>query len=151
MKNALTRLREIAPKLNKTTDQATEVVRRIEHLLAKEMQIGIQADVRVSCKNLSTDRDIETNETTYLAFQRINGLFRIVVRTEAWQGNVVNGDGDSHVIEETPWLECSRGVKLETYPKLPDLLEELTKEAERTIEAAESAHPEVQKVLELLK
>src|SRR5262245_42976811 len=137
LKNSLQALREIAPNLNKMSDEAAKIIRETERAL-QELNLGIAAEVVVSSENKSS----KVTEWTSLAFKRApfdpgeKTLFRVMVVEER---STDFGDDRNFsqrawkITSETPWLECSRDVKLATFPKLPALLEELIKVAKESL------------------
>jgi hypothetical protein len=130
LNQSLNRLRGLAPELNKTSDEAARLVLQVETLLTKELAIGVVAEVAVHSRQLSAKKV----EFTSLAHTRLDGKFRIAVVVER-RTEFVNDrnfpDYAWETVSETPWAECPRDVKLETFPKLPDLLKSIIENAEK--------------------
>jgi hypothetical protein len=143
---SISKLRELAPALNKACDDAAKIVQEIEDLLNKELNLGIQATVSVS----STDVTPERTEVIRLAHRRVKGRFRIAVvqathLTYVDESQTLSEPWEEH--EVTPWAECARDVKLETFARLPQLLEKIIKNAETAHAAVEKAKSAVQAFL----
>jgi len=144
---SLNRLRELAPTLNKAADEAAEIVREVENLLTKELSIGIEAIVQVDARNLSPKKV----RFKTLEHRRVDGKFRIAI-VEKVRTEFVN----DHSMPEyswneeagRPWAESPRDEKLETFPFLPQLLEEIVKQVERTKERIEQTQETVKQIKE---
>jgi hypothetical protein len=50
-------------------------------------------------------------------------------------------------IDETPWAQCPRDVKLDTFPKLPDLLKAIIDEAEKASEKVRATEVTLKEIL----
>jgi hypothetical protein len=138
LKERLTKLREIAPRLNSATDQTSQMVASVEKFLVEELHLGISAESS-EFNSWYAGRDDEGNSRTVrqtLAFGRVGSGYRI---------HVVDSMGfrDDHgrwqelaTRQQTPWPSCGREVKLRAIAKLPELLETIVREAERLAETA---------------
>ena len=126
---SLIRIRELAPELNKVADEATKIVQGVEDLLAKELFIGTKACVAFVTKLLSPKK----RSLKELCYCRIDNKFRIAV-VETLAVDFLDESGQpQHASEEKelkPWAESPRDVKLESFPYLPKLLEEIVKRSE---------------------
>jgi hypothetical protein len=149
MKDSLQRLRDLSPKVNKTCDEATKVVREVEKFLT-DSKVTVPAEVVVQAVQVSPKK----RELTTLCFGRLDSSFRIAVKREE-ETEFVDGrnmvDYAIKTTDETPWLECPRDLKLSTFPKLPELLKNIGEEVEKSLKNAEDAMPEIEKVLASLK
>jgi hypothetical protein len=130
--SSLAKLRELAPKLNAAADEARKIVQYVENLLAKELTIGLKVDVLVSTRKENGKHTIHRN----LSYRRIDGRFRIAVVDVLMINDEAEGRGPS-IAEDSeisvfPWSEWPRDTKLETFPLLPQLLETIIKNAEKT-------------------
>jgi hypothetical protein len=145
VQKSLKKLREIAPDLNKATDDAAKIVQEVETLLAK-LSIGITAEVRL----YERQKTKSVSEYTSLAYCRVKGNFRIAVTVEK-STDFVDDRGCAarawDTVSETPWAECQREAKLESFPKLPDLLEAIIKAAEEAKGKVDAAKQAVEKIL----
>jgi hypothetical protein len=130
LNQSLERLRSLAPEVNKAANSAAKIVEQVESLLTNELSLGVRAEVTVSSQNISKTK----SEYTSLSYRRIKGKYRIAVVTglftEFADSNNIH-DQAWETMSETPWAECSRDVKLESFPKLPELLRAIIAEAER--------------------
>ena len=116
LQQAVAKLRALSPKLNSAADQAQRVVGQIEHFLAHEGQVAVQAEVPV----FYNDKGVAV---TLLRYGRVDGKFRIAL---------TQTDGDSRFITRA-WSECDRSEKLASFPALPRLLMAVTKSVEAQI------------------
>jgi hypothetical protein len=130
---AVAKLRALSPKLNSVVDQAQRVVLQIEHFLAHECQVAIQAEVPV----LYNDKGVSV---TLMRYGRVDGKFRIAL---------TNTDGDSRFITRA-WTECDRSEKLASFPALPKLLMAVTKAVEVQINATTQTSNTVESLMAAL-
>jgi hypothetical protein len=138
LKKRMARLRELAPRLNGATDQASRLVAMVEKFLVDELRIGISAE-SAEFASWSTGKDEDgTVRTVYqsLAFGRVGAAYRIHVMDETV---LVDEDGRRHELiarQATPWPSCGRETKLRAVDKLPELLDKIIAETERLAETA---------------
>lgn len=125
---AIDELRSSSARLNKLTNEAVVVIKRVEDFLNKECSVGARASVLVSEHDHDDEQVIESQ---YLAYCRIGSRYRIAV---VW---VVSDDPDSRT--EKPWSDCTRDDKIETLEKLPDLITEISKKLASKIKLAEKS------------
>jgi hypothetical protein len=143
--SVLARLSEIAPEINKATDDATAAVRAVEGFL-RELNLGIDSwhtyETETPSKNIEIRRG--------LVYMRVKGEFRIGVQT-VWHTVLKNEHGlletRNREEEVVSWDNCARDVKIRAFPALPDLLVAMAKKAERTLEETKAAAKAVSKVL----
>jgi hypothetical protein len=141
LKERMARLREIAPRLNSATDQASRLVAMVEKFLAEELHIGIATESS-AFNSWSAGKDEADRPRVIcqsLAFGRIGAVFRIHVVDET---RIMDDNGswcESVARVETPWPACGRETKLRAFEKLPELLDNIIKETERLAETAASA------------
>ena len=84
LKKRMARLRELAPRLNSATDQASRLVAMVEKFLVEELHIGISAE-STEFNSWSTGKDENGNERMCyqtLAFGRVGAGYRIHVVDE---------------------------------------------------------------------
>lgn len=115
---ALENLRDSSRELNSLTDQAAELVKRVEDFLNKKCSIGMSTYVEV-------DADALGAWVLYLAYERVDGRFRIAVDFEYTD--------DSDEFQTTAWSDCSRHLKLKTMEHLPKLLTEIAENANEEV------------------
>ena len=65
LKKRMARLRELAPRLNSATDQASRLVAMVEKFLVEELHIGISAE-STEFNSWSTGKDEDDNERMVL-------------------------------------------------------------------------------------
>jgi len=139
LKKRMARLREIAPRLNSATDQASRLVAMVEKTLVDELHIGISAESS-EFNSWPAGKDEDGNSRMVyqtLAFGRVGTAYRIHIVDEmgivddegCWQGSVSR--------QETPWPSCGRETKLRAVEKLPELLDKIINESERMAETAD--------------
>jgi hypothetical protein len=141
LKKRMARLRELAPRLNSATDQASRLVAMVEKFLVDELHIGLSAEsTEFNTWSAGNDEDGNTQMVSQtLAFGRVGAGYRIHVLDTMgiadaqgqWQGLVSR--------QETPWPSCGRETKLRAVEMLPDLLDKIIQEAERLAETAGAA------------
>jgi hypothetical protein len=140
----------LAPQLNRLADEAARAVREIERLLADDLGSSVPAEVLVHTSRKFPD----VEEHTSLAYRRVGGKFRIAVVRERCTDFVNQenfADRAWKTLSETPWLECPRDEKLMTFPKVPELLDEIAANVEQSIAAIHVARPAVEAALNSLK
>ncbi len=147
LRTRIKKLKELMPQLNQLADEAAQTIRETEAALA---DLPIAADVVVR----STQTSPKMTDFVSLAFKRIGGKFRITIVKECrtdFRNDHGYADEALRIMDETPWLESPRDEKLETFPKLGDLLAEISKNAAKSIDAMNQAKPGVKAVLDLMK
>jgi hypothetical protein len=122
------------------------IVREVEDVLTKELSLGVEAHV------IARGESITPKKTRFLslAHRRVNGKFCIAIlkRVETQfvnENNIL--DYCSEVEDETPWAQSSRDEKLETFPCLPKLLENLIQNVETATEQLEKTQATVREIL----
>jgi hypothetical protein len=148
LKRRMARLREIAPRLNAATDDASKLVNQVEKFLVEELRIGVSAEVCYEELPAGTDEEHhEQRLRNCLAFGRCAGSFRIHVCKET----IDTGGGTSAQTilqeERIPWPSCTREMKLKAFEKLPDLLDKIIEQAERLAQASEATRSKVDAML----
>ena len=124
LQQAVAKLRSLSPKLNSAVEQAQRVVLQIEHFLAHECQLAVQAEVPVTYN----DKGVAV---TLMRYGRVNGKFHI---------GLTQTDGDSRFVNRA-WVDCDRSEKLASFPALPRLLLAITKAVETQIHAYQQPRP----------
>ncbi len=144
LKRRMARLRELAPRLNAATDQASRLVAQVEKFLVDELHIGVSAQVCYEDVPAGIDEDDRALSTRQsLAFGRAGGNFRIHVVLET----AALADGSSPRAplsqERILWPSCCREIKLKAFEKLPELLDKIIEEAERLARTADDTTAKV--------
>ena len=144
LKGRMARLRQIAPRLNAATDQASNLVAMVEKFLVEELHIGVSAEVGYEELPAGTDDDNHALRICHaLAFGRVGGSFRIHVVRET----VDEDDGaparTTLSEERMLWPSCTRETKLKAFEKLPELLDKIIEEAERLAQTSEATRVKV--------
>jgi hypothetical protein len=138
LKTRMGRLRELAPRLNSATDQASRVVAMVERFLVEELHIGISAET-TEFASYSTGKDDDDNvrmEYQKLAFGRVGAGYRIHVVDELV---ILDPGGCRKELvgrQTTAWPSCGRETKMRAIEKLPELLDKIIGETERLAETA---------------
>ena len=133
LQQAVAKIRALSPKLNSAVEQAQRVVLQIEHFLANECQLAVQAEVPVTYN----DKGVAV---TLMRFARVNGQFRI---------GLTQTDGESRFVTRA-WTECDRNEKLASFPALPRLLLAVTKAVETQISATSATTATVASLMSAL-
>jgi len=153
-------LRAVAARLNKATDQAAEAIRLADEFLAG-LSIGIptlgESFKEVSNPGIDDDGDgPEEVDFWYLAYDRAyfsDNKFSIhVVKRTEWAEAGANGQGERKVISQSSerWSSLNRADKLNSFEKLPGLLEAIADRAVTYAEEAEKGYTIVCETLEAL-
>jgi len=148
LKRRMAKLREIAPRVNAATDQASKLVALVEKFLVEELRIGVSAEVCYEELPAGTDEDNRALRIRHaLAFGRSGGSFRIHVVRET----VAVDDGASArttlAQERMLWPSCTRETKLKAFEKLPELLDKIIVEAERLAQTSEVTRVKVEEMI----
>lgn len=133
LQQAVAKLRALSPKLNSAADQAHRVVVQIEHFLANECQVAVQAEVPV----IYNDKGVAV---TLMRYGRVDGKFRIAL---------TNTDGDARFITRG-WTDCDRSEKLASFPALPRLVMAVTKAVEAQITSTNATANTVNQIISAL-
>ena len=138
LKKRMARLRELAPRLNSATDQASRLVRMVEIFLVEELHIGISAESGAfNSWSPGTDENGRTRMIRQtLAFGRVGTAYRIHVVDELIVADDEAGRHHSVSKQVTPWPSCGRETKLRAVEKLPELLDRIIQETDRLAETA---------------
>ena len=142
-------LRIMTRRLNSALAEAGAVVQAVDHFLSEELGIGITAASRAfDSQRAVGDDDREMLVTSHLAYGRVSGKNRLYVLTATLDKNERKEPYTQIIAEErTPWADCSREVKLQSFAMLPELLGSL---ATRVEEVASQTAKTVEAVRELL-
>jgi hypothetical protein len=128
IRGLLSQIEHLTPQLNDATAEAGQAIRQIESFLDK-CGVGL-----FFCLVVMENED---NEAVHLLYQRIRERFRIAVRV---QNMPTMGVRDNTPV---PWAECSRPLKMLTFPYVPELLKVivggLTAEIEKTTSTTQLA------------
>jgi hypothetical protein len=144
LKRRMARLREIAPRLNAATDQASKLVTMVEKFLVEELRIGVSAEVGYEELPAGTDEDNRTLKVRHaLAFGRVGGTFRIHVVRETIDVDDGTSARTTLAEERMLWPSCPRETKLKAFEKLPELLDQIIEEAERLARTSEATRAKV--------
>ena len=153
IRNSLSQLRSLSPKLNKATDEATAVVAAVEKFLHEECSLGISTNVRAW----------ENDELRlYLAYERVGGKFRIAIIEDQPAYEIDEDENRRRTIDDAgdpawrtvatkAWAEAARVDKLRTFSELPTLLKMLASETASSIEQMEKTCETVQQVIGALE
>jgi hypothetical protein len=113
-----------ASHLNLVSDELGKSIAVLDSAL-KKLNLGIS-----SWSRLDRWEDAVGNYTSrYLGYAKVNNRWGIALRTVA--GN--NNQPEDATIEEWPFNEAPRALRIEAVEKLPDLFENLIKEADVAI------------------
>src|SRR3954454_18276545 len=141
--DGLESLTAILPQLNSAVAEATAMVHAVDLFLAEELVVGPW----VASRPFDTQRAIgddgrELLVTSHLACGRVAGKYRLHV-LNATLDRAEGKDQFTQIVgeERTPWLSCSREVRLQSFSMLPELLSmlatkitEITNQTTKTVE-----------------
>jgi hypothetical protein len=149
LKKRMARLREIAPRLNNTTDQASKLVAMVETFLAQELKIGVAAKTSEfnSWDEGATDDGESRRSIQTLAFGRVGAQYRIHVLNETGILDAAGCWQETTQKVETLWPSCSRETKLKAFEKLPELLDAIIANAERLAKTALETASQVEEMI----
>lgn len=136
-------LTAILPQLNSAVAEATAVVHAVDQFLAEELAVGPW----VASRPFDTQRAIgddgrELLVTSHLACGRVAGKYRVHV-LNATLDRAEGKEQFTQIVgeERTPWLSCSREMRLQSFSMLPELLSllankitEITTQTTKTVE-----------------
>ena len=142
--DGLDSLTSILPQLNSAIAEATAIVHAVDQFLSEELAVGPW----VASRPFDTQRAIgddgrELLVTSHLACGRVAGKYRLHI-LNATLDRAEGKDQFTQIIgeERTPWLSCSREVRLQSFSMLPELLallaskvSEITSQTTKTVEA----------------
>ena len=120
----LDRLQELSKTLNSSIDEAGKIVQGVESFLSDIIHLGITGGVLIDSEDLP---EIGYYSSTSLIYGRYGPKFRIFVTVS------VDDQGREDRPKETLWANCSRDLKLQTFNKLPALLDKLIENLESTL------------------
>jgi hypothetical protein len=150
LRDKLASLRDLAPRLNATVDQASEVVRHVDEYL-EGLGLGVSAmappfDDRPTPPPSGPEEGVEPRVSSHLAYGRLNGSFRIHV-VERTGRKDSRGDREAEADRPVAWSSCPREAKLRAFATLPDLLDEIATSAQRLVAVADSTAVTVGEIL----
>jgi hypothetical protein len=150
MSEGLDSLSAILPQLNSAMAEATAVVHAVDQFLSEELAVGPW----VASRPFDTQRAIgddgrELLITSHLACGRVAGKYRVHI-LHATLDRPEGKDQFTQIVgeERTPWLSCSREVRLQSFAMLPEVLSLL---AAKITEIATQTSKTVETVREVLK
>ena len=133
LRQAVNKLRALAPQLNSAVDEANRVVSVVERFLAHECQLGVEADIPVSYND-------KGKAVMLLRYGPVEGGYRIAL---------THSDGDSRFVTR-PWASCDRSEKLASFPALPRLLMAVAKAVEAQINSTTATVATVTQIMSAL-
>ncbi len=137
----LDRLQELSKTVNSRTDDVGRVVQAVEKYLTEVLHVGVPGWVTID----DEDDGNGWERRTSLGYGRFGEKFRIFVET----GTFISGGLDDH--SKTLWANCPRDIKLKAYAALPELLDELVKQLEGTLEQIHANTETIESLLPHLK
>jgi len=133
LRQAVNKLRALAPQLNSAVEEAHRVVQMVERFLNQECQLGVEAEVPVTYND-------KGKASVLLRYGQIEGAYRIAM---------TNTDGESRFVTR-PWVNCDRGEKLTSFPALPKLLMAVAKSVESQIMSTSTTVATVSQIMSAL-
>lgn len=133
LRQAVNKLRALAPQLNSAVDEANRVVSVVERFLAHECQLGVEADIPISYND-------KGKAVMLMRYGPVEGAYRIAL---------THSDGDSRFVT-CPWANCDRSEKLTSFPALPRLLMAVAKAVEAQIASTTATVTTVTQIMSAL-
>ncbi|MFI5461449.1 MAG: hypothetical protein ACHRXM_39110 [Isosphaerales bacterium] len=134
----LDRLQALAKSLNAVSDEISKVVQGVESYLSDQLHIGIRAEVLI-------EKDEDPSETICIQRKLVYGRYGPKFRLFVTQITSVDGSRDHY--EETLWANCPRDVKLLSFTKLPELLDELAVQVEKVLDQVDVGYDAIQAMI----
>ena len=148
MKSLVDKIRTLSPQLNDIADRANDAFRAVESLL-HECAPGVTASVLIETGTKPVGEADEGNDYQlgmYLAYCRDgdSGTFRL-----GFEEAKLDAEGDwESTLSFRPWDQAARDRRIGGYVKLPDLLADIVRQAEDTIQAASGTDGKLAEILE---
>jgi hypothetical protein len=134
----LDRLQTLAKSLNAVSDEISKVVQGVKADLSDTLRIGVTASVLI-------ERDEDPTETVCirrgLVYGRLGPKFRLYVA----ETTAVDGCRDQ--LEQTLWANCPRDMKLLSFQKLSELLDEIAVQMEGLLDQVDVGRQAIQAMI----
>jgi predicted nucleotidyltransferase len=137
----LDRLKSLAKSLNEVSDEISKVVQGVEAYLSDQLRIGVTASVLIEREEDPTETICFRRE---LVYGRFGPKFRLYV------AEITSVDGGRNELEQTPWANCPRDMKLLAFQKLPELLDELAVQVERLLDQVDVGYDAIQAMIPIV-
>lgn len=147
LSSAIDVLRRITPQLNEIIDRHNATVAATEETL-QAIGVGLRAEVQFenhfeeyvnAVEYGGDDRSWSRHWISLLTYRRHSGAYRICVEVR-W----ADPPGEKWVEKSfLPWEQLPRDVKLRAFPSLPLLVQEIGKEAQMLMAAAEEVERQI--------
>lgn len=137
--NAMNRLRQLAPRMIELDGEMQSAVERVERFLVGECKIELPASALVV-------RDPADATEVLFSYDRLNDAFKLLVVTRKPRRDhrnqpILEPDGTPSIgeTEIRAWKDCEKPLRTMTFAKLPELLAQIAKNVEQSIEISERA------------
>ncbi len=134
----LDRLQTLAKNLNAVSDEISKVVQGVEAHLSDTLRIGVTASVLI-------ERDEDPTETICIRRELVYG--RHGPKFRFYVAETTSVDGNRDLLEQTPWANCPRDMKLLSFQKLPELLDELARQVEALLDQVDVGYDAIQAMI----
>ncbi|MFZ1087073.1 MAG: hypothetical protein WAN35_19080 [Terracidiphilus sp.] len=141
-----TQLSTVAADLNAVSDELGKSIAEID-LALKKLNLGITTWVTIYCGEGEPRLNDDTFWSQDLGYAKVAGKWGISLRTVAGEHYSTSPDK----IEEWQFNDAPRWLRLQAIDKIPDLLEKLSKDADKTTKAIRARLSETQAVAEAVK
>jgi hypothetical protein len=154
LETSLDALRAVMPTVNAAADQATGIVRMVEHVLVEELKVGISAESPQYLEYRRRDLDDESSRATlerveqHIAFGRVRGTYCIHLKEVTFHQGEYGILLDRVFSEETPWSQCDREMRLRLFAFLPGLIESIVEQAKALAKEGRATAAKVKELLE---
>ncbi len=138
LRPGLDRLQTLAKNLNAVSDEISKVVQGVEAHLSDTLRIGVTASVLI-------ERDEDPTETICIRRELVYGRHGPNSAFMSPRPPRLTGTGICY--EQTPWANCPRDMKLLSFQKLPELLDELARQVEALLDQVDVGYDAIQAII----
>ena len=142
------------PRRSAATDDAGRIVKAVEEFLTDVCHVGITGRVVIHEHPTGLDHRGEGGDNhqrrVQLVYRRFDedGKFRIFIDENEMHYEDAGYDDERAI--ETLWHNCPRDLKLQSYEKLPELLDLLIQQVEQRVERTRISTAAINGIMELL-
>jgi hypothetical protein len=124
----LRQLQELSKKLNSTADDVSKIVQSVESFLSDVCRLGIEASIVFHKEEFEPGEFLSQK---VLCYGRYAKAYRLYVVEETFHMGTLESRS------ETLWANCPRDLKLTSYIRLPELLDDLIHRVQITLDMVE--------------
>jgi hypothetical protein len=149
LKKQLDEIRALAPMLNSAIDEANKIVGEVEKVLVHEAKVGVSATSGWFRSEVRRITDESTDETTdeevryYLGFGRVMGVYCVYIDETTYQKDNYGFFNEEVDSSKKAWSCYDRETRLESFQKLPELIDNIVTAAKELAESAKKTAAQV--------